>query len=417
MTAKTGPWLGAALVGLLALAVMLNFVDRGAIGIAAPLMSKQLGLSATRFGIAVSAFFWTYGLTQPFIGALADRWPAGRVLAISVTVWAVATLLTGLTTGLVMLVALRLLLGLGEAALFPCTSKLIAAHVPQARRGLANAVVAVGLALGPALGVLAGGMILARYGWHTIFVCFGAVTLAWVLPWLALQARLPAQVVAGGAGAGGGMVGGDMVGGVMAADRPSPIRTLLKRRTLWVMGGAHALANYGFFFVSIWLPLYLVKSRGLPIPTMTLFATTTYATQALASLGWGQLSDILVRRGGNPGTVKRWLCVVAELGSVVGIAGIALAQGHAQLLCALMLTGLFLGCLPTMVYALGQFHAGPRDAAGWIGVQNAIGSLSGIIGPVMTGVIVDATGSFSWAFAFAGLVSAAGAVVFATALP
>ena len=94
MTAKTGPWLGAALVGLLALAVMLNFVDRGAIGIAAPLMSKQLGLSATRFGIAVSAFFWTYGLTQPFIGALADRWPAGRVLAISVKVWAVATLLT-----------------------------------------------------------------------------------------------------------------------------------------------------------------------------------------------------------------------------------------------------------------------------------------------------------------------------------
>jgi len=70
-----------------------------------------------------------------------------------------------------------------------------------------------------------------------------------------------------------------------------------------------------------------------------------------------------------------------------------------------------------MVYALGQFHAGPRDAAGWIGVQNAIGSLSGIIGPIVTGVIVDATGSFSWAFAFAGLVSAAGAVVFATALP
>jgi len=397
MTAKTAPWLGVTLVGLLALAVMLNFVDRGAIGIAAPLMSKEMGLSATRFGIAVSAFFWTYGLTQPFIGALADRWPAGRVLAVSVALWAGATLLTSLTTGLAMLVVLRLVLGLGEAALFPCTSKLIAAHVPQARRGLANAVVAVGLALGPALGVLAGGLILARYGWHAIFAVFGAVTLAWVLPWLVVQARLPVVV--------------------MAADRPSPIRDLLQRRTLWVMGIAHALANYGFFFVSIWLPLYLVKSRGLPIPTMTLFATATYATQAVASLGWGMLSDALVRRGGNPGTVKRWLCVVAELGSVLGIAGIALAHGPAQLLFALMVTGLFLGCLPTMVYALGQFHAGPRDAAGWIGVQNAIGSLSGIIGPIVTGVIVDATGSFGWAFAFAGLVSAVGAVVFATALP
>ena len=397
MTAKTAPWLGATLVGLLALAVMLNFVDRGAIGIAAPLMSKQLGLSATRFGLAVSAFFWTYGLTQPFIGALADRWPAGRVLAVSVALWAAATLLTSLATGLVMLVALRLLLGLGEAALFPCTSKLIAAHVPQARRGLANAVVAVGLALGPAVGVLAGGVILARYGWQMIFTAFGAVTLVWVLPWLVMQARLPVVT--------------------SAAQVPSPVRALLKRRTLWIMGIAHALANYGFFFVSFWLPLYLVKSRGLPIATMTLLATATYVTQAAASLVWGQLSDVLVRCGGNPGTVRRWLCVIAELGSIVGIAGIALAHGPAQLLGALMLTGVFLGCLPTMVYALGQYHAGPRDAAGWIGVQNAIGSVSGIIGPVVTGMIVDATGSFTGAFAFAGLVCAVGAAVFALALP
>jgi MFS family permease len=397
-SAARGNGLITGLVGLLALAVLLNFVDRGAIGIAAPLMSRQLGLSATRFGLAVSAFFWTYGLTQPFIGALADRWHPGRVLAVSVSLWAVATLLTSLSAGLLTLIVLRLLLGLGEAALFPCTSKLIATHVPVARRGLANAVVAVGLALGPALGTLAGGLILARHGWRMVFFAFGAATLVWVLPWVVLQARLPA-------------------GAMVAHERPSPVAALLARRTLWVMGVAHALANYGFFFVSIWLPLYLVRSRGLPIPTMTLYATATYATQALASLGWGHLADVLVRRGGRPATVKRWLCVVAELGSVAGIAAIALAHGPAQLLAALIVTGLFLGCLPTMVYALGQIHAGARDAAGWIGVQNAIGSLSGIIGPVVTGVIVDMTGSFTGAFAFAGLVSAVGAVVFATALP
>jgi MFS family permease len=396
-TTTQARWIAPVLVGLLALAVLLNFVDRGAIGIAAPLMSKALGLSATRFGLAVSAFFWTYGLTQPFIGALADRWPAGRVLAVSVTLWALSTLLTGFAADLATLVGLRLMLGLGEAALFPCTSKLIAAHVPAERRGLANAVVAVGLALGPALGTLAGGMILAAYGWQRVFVWFGAITLVWVLPWVVMQARLP------------------VVRNTAAA--PSPIGHLLRRRTLWIMGVAHALANYGFFFVSIWLPLYLVKSRGLTIPQMTGFATATYLAQALASLGWGHLADVLVRRGHAPGTVKRWLCVVAELGSVAGIAGIGLAQGHGGLLAALIVTGLFLGCLPTMVYALGQVHAGPRDAAGWIGIQNAIGSLSGIIGPVVTGLIVDHTHSFAGAFGFAGLISAAGALVFAFALP
>jgi MFS family permease len=386
------------LVGLLAVVVMLNFVDRGAIGIAAPLMSKALGLTATRFGIAVSAFFWTYGLTQPFIGMAADRWPAGRVLAGAVALWAAATLLTSFAASLVMLMVLRLALGLGEAALFPCTSKLIAAHVPHDRRGLANAVIAVGLALGPALGTLAGGLILARYGWRWVFFGFGVVTLVWTLPWVALLARLPVAVVR------------------MPEDRPSPIGQLLSRRALWLMGAAHALANYGFFFVAAWLPLYLIKSRGLSIPTMTLFATATYGAQAVASLGWGHLADVLVRRGGQPGAVKRRLCVIAELGSVAGIAAIALASGPTQLLVALIGTGVFLGCLPTMVYALGQIHAGPRDAAGWIGVQNAIGSVSGIVGPVVTGVIVDATGSFAGAFAFAGLVSAVGAAVFAFAL-
>ncbi|KUR76051.1 MFS transporter [Novosphingobium sp. FSW06-99] len=389
----------ALLVAMLALVVMLNFVDRGAIGIAAPLMSKALGLSATRFGVAVSAFFWTYGLAQPFVGMVADRWRAGLVLAAAVALWAAATLLTSLAASLSMLIALRLALGLGEAALFPATSKLIAAYVPVDRRGLANAVIAVGLALGPALGTLAGGVILAHYGWRWVFFGFGVVTLAWTGPWALLVARLPVAVVRG------------------QPDRPSPIRQLLARRTLWVMGAAHALANYGFFFVAAWLPLYLVKSRGLSISTMTLFATATYAAQAVASLGWGWLADRLVRRGGAPSAVKRWLCVVAELGSVAGIAAIALAHGPALLFVALIVTGVFLGCLPTMVYALGQFHAGARDAAGWIGVQNAIGSVSGIIGPIVTGLIVDATGSFSGAFAFAAVVSAAGAAVFAFAVP
>eukprot|EP01037_Dinobryon_pediforme_P001575 gene1575-1601_t len=394
--------LAVPLVLLLAIAVMLNFVDRGAIGIAAPLMSQALGLSATRFGLAVSAFFWTYGLAQPFIGMAADRWPAGRLLAISVALWALATLLTGLAGSLAVLIVLRLVLGLGEAALFPATSKLIAAHVPPQRRGLANAVVAVGLALGPALGTLAGGTLLAHHGWRWVFFVFGAVTLVWTVPWLVLLRRLPVE---GGAGLAG------------EAERPVPIGQMLAQRTLWIMGVAHALANYGFFFVAAWLPLYLVKSRGLALPTMTLFATATFAAQALASLGWGQLADALVRRGGRPAAVQRRLAMVAQLGSIAGIAGIALASGPGALLAALVVTGVFLGCLPTMVYALGQGYAGPRGVAGWIGVQNAIGSLSGIIGPVVTGMIVDATGSFSGAFAFAGLISAAGAAMFAFALP
>ncbi|MFX8373812.1 MFS transporter, partial [Acinetobacter baumannii] len=90
--------------------------------------------SATAFGLAASAFFWTYGPLQPLLGWLADRWSAAAVLAGGVAVWALATLLTGFADSLAALIALRLGLGLGEGFLFPCVSKLIAAHVPTGRR-------------------------------------------------------------------------------------------------------------------------------------------------------------------------------------------------------------------------------------------------------------------------------------------
>ncbi|WP_408589394.1 MFS transporter [Novosphingobium sp.] len=386
------------LVALLAIAVLLNFVDRGAIGVAAPLMKQDLGLSATAFGIAVSAFFWTYGPLQPLLGWLADRWSAALVLAGGVALWALATLLTGHATGLGGLVGLRLVLGLGEGFLFPCVSKLIAGHVPAARRGMANAVVAVGLALGPAAGTLAGGAILAQAGWRAVFVISGAATLLWLVPWLLVTRRLPvvaqrSPAVAGGYGA------------------------LLRNPALWLMGLCHACANYGFFFVSTWLPLYLVKSRGLPIGTMALYAGLTYGMQALASLGWGYLSDALVRKGRDEGAVRRGLSVIGLAGSALAVIAVALAPNAGGLLAALLATGVFLGCLPTMVYAMGQLYAGPGRAASWIGIQNAIGSLSGIIGPVVTGVIVDITGSFGGAFALCAAVSAVGAALFAFALP
>ena len=102
----------AVLVALLGLSVLLNFIDRGAIGVAAPLMKSELQFSATQFGIAVSAFFWTYGPAQPFVGWLADRTSVYRLYAMGVAVWAASTLLTGFAGGLVSLVALRMMLGL-----------------------------------------------------------------------------------------------------------------------------------------------------------------------------------------------------------------------------------------------------------------------------------------------------------------
>lgn len=386
------------LVALLALAMLLNFVDRGALGLVAPRMQADLALSATQFGLAASAFFWTYGLLQPLLGWVGDRFRVYYVLAFGLGLWALATMLTGWANGLVMLVALRLMLGIGESFVFPCTSKIIALHVPVERRGIANAVIAVGLALGPAAGTLAGGAILAQHGWRPVFITFGAVTLAWLVPWLWLVRRLPAVRQA-------------------KSQAQFAYTRLLRQKALWLTGLCHITANYSFFFISIWLPLYLVKARGLPIGTMAGLVATVFAVQAVASLLIGQVSDRMVRSGASEDAVRRWFSVGGQVALAIGITGIAFAQGQAALTAWLVFTGAALAPGPTMVFAIGQMFAGPRLSGSWIGWQNAIGSLSGVIGPIVTGGIVDRSGGYGWAFAFAAGISLLGAALFAWVLP
>src|SRR6185295_7661570 len=156
--------ISTSLVFLLGAAVFLNYVDRGAIGIAAPKMKSELGLSEEAYGVAFSAFFWIYAPVQLFAGWLCDRFSVYRLMALGILLWAGSTLLMGFAGGFVSLLVLRVMLGVGESISFPGSSKIIARHVPPERRGMANAAVAAGIAIGPAVGTLAGGLILGAWG-------------------------------------------------------------------------------------------------------------------------------------------------------------------------------------------------------------------------------------------------------------
>ncbi|WP_155265112.1 MFS transporter, partial [Sphingomonas segetis] len=140
-TAQRG---GTLLVLLLGAAVFFNYVDRGAIGIAAPLMTAELKLDAKAFGIVLSAFFWVYAPAQLVVGWLVDRFSVYRLMALGVLLWAASTLLMGLVGGFASLLVLRVMLGIGETVAFPGASKIITRHVPAERRGMANAALALG---------------------------------------------------------------------------------------------------------------------------------------------------------------------------------------------------------------------------------------------------------------------------------
>src|SRR5437868_14008650 len=182
---------GTALVLLLGTAIFLNYVDRGSLPTAAPVLKGDLKLSTESYGLAVSAFFWIYAPIQLFAGWLCDRFSVYKLLAIGIFIWALSTLLVGLAGGFLSLFVLRIMLGVGESLAFPGSSKIIARHVPPERRGVANAALAMGIAFGPAVGTLAGGLMVAHWGWRAMFWVFGGVTLLWLMPWGQLVRSLP----------------------------------------------------------------------------------------------------------------------------------------------------------------------------------------------------------------------------------
>src|SRR5690242_10142615 len=151
--------IGAGVVTLLAVALFMSYVDRGNVATAAPLMKDELRLSAGQIGLLFSAFYWTYIPGQLLAGWLAERINAYRTLALGLVLWSLVTAATGLASGFVILLGLRFLLGVGESAIFPCSSKLIAQHLPAQRLGVANGAMATGLALGPAFGTFFGGVL------------------------------------------------------------------------------------------------------------------------------------------------------------------------------------------------------------------------------------------------------------------
>ncbi len=392
--------LATAVVPLLALAVFINYVDRGNFATVAPTLKDALRLSNTQIGLLISAFFFVYAPGQLAASWAAHRFGPVRVLAAGLAVWSAATFLTGLAGGFAALLALRVALGVGECVAFPCSSQLLARHLPPERLGGANGLIAVGLALGPAAGALAGGWLLTHWGWRASFFVFGAASLLWLWPWLRTTGGRAAET--------------PPLSSTEAAE-PS-FGMVLTRPAVWAAGLGQFCGNFAVYFVVSWLPLFLVKHRGFTVPQMAGFVSLVYLIYAASAFFGGRLSDRAIRAGWSAPIVRK-----AMMG--IGMGGIALClfvcafADRTTTLAALLVIGLFIGMSTTMTYAIAQTMAGPSAGGKWIGVQNGIANLAGIVGPVLTGLAVDATGTFDAAFLFTAAVAACGLLAWVFLLP
>jgi MFS family permease len=386
----------SGLILLLGAAIFLNYVDRGAISIAAPLMKAELHLTAAAYGTAFAAFFWIYAPVQLVLGWLCDRYSVYRLVALGIVIWAASTLMMGFVGGFLSLTVLRIMLGIGESIIFPGSSKIIARHVPAEERGMANAWCAAGLSVGPAAGTLVGGIVLANYGWRAIFVLFGLVTLTWLLPWHREVKSLPRAHE--------------------TATSSVPVRRLLGQWSLWAMSVGHGASNFAFYFLLAFTPLYLVQHEGLSIELMTLLTTLGYATQGATAFAIGIWSDRWTRSGRSEARIRRVFLTVGQFATAAALVALTMTHDVLMIGTLLCVAGVGTAFLPTNLYAVAQMFAGPRAAGTWVGVQNGFGNISGIVGPIIQGFLIDQK-SYESAFYLAAAVAAFGGLWWAFVLP
>jgi MFS family permease len=376
--------------------LFINYVDRGALPTAADLIKTDLHLSKSQLGLLFAAFFWTYSLVQIPVGWLAERYGAHRVLGMGLAVWACATICVGFVHTFPMLLLLRLLLGIGESAGFPCVSKLLAAVVPIKSLGTANGIVAFAYLFGPAVGTYAGGLLMAGFGWRTAFVIFGSLSLLWLLPWS--RVRLPPRAVAR-----------------TAADTPT-LWMILRQPSLWGTSLGLFSSNYTFYFMLTWLPFYLVSERGFSTLEMAQLAGIAYAVNALSALGAGWATDRCIARGASTNLVYKGVMATAHAGAVACM--LCMAVGSRPLaLGAMFVYQALCGASSPGVYAIPQILAGARATGRWVGIQNSLGNFAGMIAPAATGFIIQGTGRFTAAFILAAAVSMLGLIGWVAMLP
>jgi len=400
---SSGAWRATALssrrrwvlVILLFVAALINYLDRATISVALPRISGELLLGPTAKGVLLSAFFWSYALMQVPIGWLADRVSLRWLYAGSFALWSLACGFTGLAGSLAVLILLRIVLGIGESIFLPGSVKFVSLAFSPEERGLPTAIFDSGVRAGLAIGAPLVAWLVSSHGWRNMFFLVGFSALVWILPWiLAFPSRLEP----------------DRQAPPPEAPPPAPRKPLtFNRNLLGASLGFFCFGYYNYLLVT-WLPDYLVEVRHLTLLKAGFLAAIPYVAWAVSEVAGGWVSDRLVRRGWNETRVRKGMITV---GFATGLLLIPAALvGNLTASIILLAGGSLVGMSSPNLLVVFQACA-PHDEVGmWIGFGNFIGNIGGVLSPLLTGILITETGSYTPGFALAPVILVAGLLAF-----
>lgn len=396
-------------LALISACVTINYLDRALLGIAAPSIQGELALSPTMMGFVLSAFSWTYFLSQIPCGILLDRFKTGLIYGISLLAWSAVTLLHALAGGIASLIGLRFALGLAEAPCFPANNKVVSMWFPRSERARAIATYTaaeyVGLSfLSPILF-----WILHQYGWRTLFAIAGAIGVLYAFYFLRRyddphEHSTVNQSELDYIAAGGGVV-------THIAKQPKfelqHIVELFQHRQMWGLCIGQFAVYSTFVFFLTWFPTYLATERHMSWIKVGIFTALPYIAGFFGILFAGWWSDWMLKRGTSLNVARKLPVIVGLLGA----ATIMLANfvnSNVAVVCILSLA-FFCQAMSSSGWSVLS-EISPKERLGLVGgLFSASANLSGIVIPLVIGFIVQTTGSFVVALVFVSVVAMVGA--------
>ncbi|ENL1643262.1 MFS transporter [Raoultella ornithinolytica] len=392
---------------LLFIAGIVNFLDRSSLSVAGEAIRGDLGLSATEFGVLLSAFSLSYGFAQLPSGMLLDRFGPRIVLGAGLIFWSLMQALTGMVNSFSHFILLRIGLGIGEAPFMPAGVKSINDWYVQKERGTAVGIFNSSTVLGQAIAPPALVLMQIAWGWRTMFVVIGlagiVVGLCWY-SWYRNRAQFDLQQ--------------DERLYLAAPVQARPTLNfsewlgLFKRRTTWGMILGFSGVNYTGWLYIAWLPGYLQAQQGLSLAKTGWVAAIPFLAAAVGMWVNGIVVDALARRGYDLAKTRKTAIVVGLLLSALGTLLVVQSSSPAQAVAFISMALFCVHFAGTSAWGLVQVLVSEQKVASVAAIQNFGSFVFASFAPVVTGWVVDTTHSFNLALVIAACVTFTGALCY-----
>jgi MFS family permease len=373
-------------------------VDRSNISVALvlPEFKTFFGLTDTDRGTLNSAFFWSYAFLQIPAGWLVDRYGVKIPYAIGFLFWSLVSAGTAMAGSFSQLLALRFMLGVGESVVTPASMRWIRFHFAEKERGLAVGLYMTGTKIGPAIGAPIAAWLISAFDWRIMFLVLGLGCLIWLVPWMLLVKNDDRQI--------------ERAAAARSTVAPVSFGRILASPVIWGTIIGTFCYMYFVYFCMTWMPAYFVEQRNLSLNQMGLYQFFSFAGMATMAAVAGFAADRMIARGGNPVRVRKGFTIAGFVIASTEVFGALSSSVPVALFFAVFsLTGL--GLATANYWALTQTLI-PGGAIGRIvGVQNCAANLPGIVAPLLSGWLIQRTGSYEapmqaiWFFLILGIAA------------